>query len=89
MDSKYIFDKDLHLTFDVRIIMRQKRFIFGCIDHFYSHGQRLYKFFGTNGSFNIRKLFNRHRIFTVHQHGCRFTVLYTKLAAVMSCENHR
>ena len=45
MDSKYIFDKDLHLTFDVRIIMRKKRFIFGCIDHFYSHGQRLYKFF--------------------------------------------
>ena len=74
MDSKYIFDKFLHLTFDVRIIMRKKRFIFGCVDHLYSHGQRLYKFFGTNGSFDIRKIFNPHRIFTVHQHGRRFTV---------------
>ena len=30
---------------------------------------------------------NLHKIFFVHQHGCRFIVLYTNIAAVMSSEN--
>ena len=35
----------------------------------------------------MRKEFNSQRIFGVHQHGRRFIVLETNMAAVKSCEN--
>ena len=35
----------------------------------------------------MKKVFNPHRIFLVHQHGRCFIVLYTNMAAVTSCEN--
>ena len=45
------------------------------IDGFHSRGQHLCKFIGTKESFYIRKEFNSHRIFLVHQHGRRSIVL--------------
>ena len=56
-------------------------------DRFLSRGQQLYKFLGTKESFYMRKQFNHHRPFLVHQHGRRSIVLYTNMAAVTSCEN--
>ena len=35
----------------------------------------------------MKKVFNPHRIFLVHQHGRCFIVLSTNMAAVTSCEN--
>ena len=51
-------------------------------------GQQLCKFLGTKACFYVRKEFNSRRIFPVHQHGSHFTVLYTNVAAVTSCENN-
>ena len=45
-----------------------------------SRGQQLCKLLGI-------KEFNSHTIFFVHKHVRRFIVLYTNMAAVMSCEN--
>ena len=50
-------------------------------------GQQLHKFLWTKESFYVRKQFNHHRPFLVHQHGRRSIVLYTNMAAVTSCEN--
>ena len=35
----------------------------------------------------MRNVFNTHRIFSVHQHGPCFIVLYTYMAAMTSCES--
>ena len=47
----------------------------------------LCKFRGAKGSFYLRKAFSPQRIFSIHQHGRRFFVLYTNMAAVTSCDN--
>ena len=39
--------------------------------------------------FLCEKEFNSRRIFPVHQHGGHFIVLYTNVAAVMSCESNQ
>ena len=57
------------------------------IERFHSRGQHLWKFTGTKGSVCIRKEFNSHRICFEHQHGRRFIVWDTNMAAVTSCEN--
>ena len=44
-------------------------------DRFHSRGQQLCKFLGTKEGFYMRKVFNPHRIFLVHQHGRCFIVL--------------
>ena len=57
------------------------------IECFYSRGQHLCKFIGTRESVCIRKEFNSHRIGLGHQHGRRFIVWDSNMAAVTSCEN--
>ena len=57
------------------------------IERFHSRGQHLWIFTGTKESVYIRKEFNSHRICFEHQHGRRFIVWDTNIAAVTSCEN--
>ena len=57
------------------------------IECFHSRGQHLCKFIGTRESVCIRKEFKSHRIGLGHQHGRRFIVWDTNMAAVTSCEN--
>ena len=52
------------------------------IDRFHSRGLQLCKFLVTK-----EKLFNTYRTHVVNQHGRRFIVFYTNMAAVTSCEN--
>ena len=67
------------LSFVVRVII--------CIERFHSRGQHLCKFVGTRESVCIRKEFNFQRTGLGHQHGRRFIVWDTNMAAVTSCEN--
>ena len=55
------------------------------IERFHSRGQHVCKFIGTKESVYIRKL--PKDIFLVHQHGRRFIVFDTNMAALTSCEN--
>ena len=57
------------------------------IERFHSRGQQLCKFIGTKEGVCIRKEFKSHRIGLGHQHGRRFIVWDTNMAAVTSCEN--
>ena len=57
------------------------------IECFHSRGQHLCKFIGTKESVCIRKEFNSHRTGLGHQHGGRFIVWDTNMAAVTLCEN--
>ena len=57
------------------------------IECFHSRGQHLCKFNETRESVSIKKEFNSHRIGLGHQHGRRFIVWDTNMAAVTSCEN--
>ena len=54
---------------------------------FHSRGQCLCKFIGAKESIFIRKEFNSHRIGLGHQHGRRFIVWKTNMAAETSCGN--
>ena len=56
------------------------------IERFHSRGHQPCKFIGTKESV-YKEESNSHRIGLVHQHGRRFIVLYTNMAAVTSCEN--
>ena len=53
----------------------------------HSLGQQPCKFTAAKESVHITKEFNSHRIGLVHQHGRRFIVWYTNVAAVTWCEN--
>ena len=55
---------------------------------FQTCGQKLRKFLSTKEKVCMRKEFNPHRVFHVHQHGRFLIVLCTNVAAVTSCENH-
>ena len=57
------------------------------IERFHSRGQQLCKFIGTKEGVCRRKEFKSHRIGLGHQHGRRFIVWDTNMAAVTSCEN--
>ena len=57
------------------------------IERFHSRGQQLSKFMRTKEIVYIRKESNSHRICLEHQHGRRFIVWNTNMAAVTSCEN--
>ena len=57
------------------------------IERFQSRGQQLSKFMRTKEIVYIRKESNSHRICLEHQHGRRFIVWNTNMAAVTSCEN--
>ena len=73
------------------VLQCQRRAIptFRRTDRFHSraYGGLLCKFRGAKGSFYLRKAFSPQRIFSIHQHGRRFFVLYTNMAAVTSCDN--
>ena len=56
------------------------------IERFHQRVQRLCKFNGTKKSEYTRKNFNSYKIALRHQHGRRFSVLKTIMAAV-TCEN--
>ena len=60
---------------------------FYSIDRFQSRGQQLSKLLAIKESFNMWKEFNSLRIFLVPEHGRRFIVLNTNMAAVTSREN--
>ena len=57
------------------------------IECFHSRAQHLCKFIGTRESVCIRKEFNSQRIGLGHQHGRRFIVWDTDMAAMTSWEN--
>ena len=58
------------------------------IECFHLRGQHLCKFIRTKESVRIRKEFNSQKIGLGHQHGRRFIVWDTNMAAVTSCENN-
>ena len=56
------------------------------IERFQSRGQHVGKFVGTNESVDIRKKFDFYTIGLEYQHGRRFIVRGTNMAAVTSYE---
>ena len=57
------------------------------VERFQSRGQHVGKFVGTNESVDIRKRFDFYRIGLEYQHGRRFIVRGTNMAAVTSYES--
>ena len=57
------------------------------IERFQSRGQHVGKFVGTKESVDIRKRFDFYRIGLEYQHGLRFIVRDTNMAAVTSYES--
>ena len=57
------------------------------IERFQSRGQQVGKFIGTNESVDIRQRFDFYRIGLEYQHGRRFIVRDTNMAAVTSYES--
>ena len=57
------------------------------IDRFQSRGQQVGKFIGTNESVDITQRFDFYRIGLEYEHGWRFIVRDTNMAAVTSYES--